>query len=137
MMIDVDYFKVFNDEFGHLAGDRCLQQVAQAMQGVMQRPGDELCRYGGEEFAVILPETDEQGALYVAQKIQQAIQKLEITAPKMPDNATSFVTVSLGVAIQIPKVDDKSSALIDQADKALYAAKKQGRNTCVVYTDEI
>jgi diguanylate cyclase (GGDEF)-like protein len=137
MMIDVDYFKVFNDEFGHLAGDRCLQQVAQAMQGVMQRPGDELCRYGGEEFAVILPETDEQGALYVAQKIQQAIQKLEVTAPKIPGNPTSFVTVSLGVAIQIPKVDDKSSVLIDQADKALYAAKKQGRNTCVVYTDEI
>lgn len=137
IMVDVDYFKIFNDEFGHLAGDRCLQQVAQAMQGVMKRPGDELCRYGGEEFAVILPETDEQGALHVAQKIQQAIQKLEIIAPKSPDMLTSLVTVSLGIAIQIPKVDDKSYTLIDQADKALYTAKKQGRNTCVVYTDEI
>lgn len=137
IMIDVDYFKFFNDEFGHLAGDRCLQQVAQAMQDIIQRPGDELCRYGGEEFAVILPETDQQGALHVAQKIQRAIQKLEIAVPKTSPASTSCVTVSLGIAVQIPKFDSKSYNLIDQADKALYTAKKKGRNICVVYTDEI
>lgn len=137
IMIDVDHFKLFNDEFGHLAGDRCLQQIAQTMQDVIQRPGDELCRYGGEEFAVILPETDQQGALHIAQEIQRVIQELDIAAPKTSPASTPYVTVSLGIAIQIPKFDSTSYNLVDQADEALYTAKRKGRNICVVYMDEI
>ncbi|HEY9750410.1 MAG TPA: diguanylate cyclase [Allocoleopsis sp.] len=134
LMIDVDYFKFFNDEFGHLAGDRCLQSIAQAVKDVLQRPVDEICRYGGEEFAVILPETDLQGAIHVAKNIQQAIQKLAISLPESSLASTSFVTVSLGITVQIPNPETTVYNLIAQADEALYRAKKQGRNTWAVYT---
>lgn len=136
LMIDVDYFKFFNDGFGHLAGDRCLQQIAQAIQSVIQRPGDELFRYGGEEFAIILPETDQQGALHIVQEIQKAIHTLEIAVPASSPAPTSFVTVSLGIAVQVPQSGSTMYNLIDHADEALYSAKNQGRNTWAFYAKD-
>ncbi|BBD63978.1 GAF sensor signal transduction histidine kinase [Nostoc commune NIES-4072] len=130
IMFDIDYFKDYNDSYGHLAGDECLIQVARAAQSVLKRPTDLLARYGGEEFIVILPNTNESGAIKVTKLIQKSIQELKI-AHKKKDNFQYFVTVSLGVAIQRPT--DKSSAqdLINAADKALYKAKDQGRNRWV------
>ncbi|MBE9158711.1 diguanylate cyclase [Nodosilinea sp. LEGE 06152] len=136
IMIDVDYFKRFNDGFGHLAGDRCLQSIAQAVKDVLQRPVDELCRYGGEEFAVILPETDHQGATHIVRNIQQAVQKLAISVPEPFPPPTPFVTVSLGIAVQVPNSESTIHNLIDQADEALYIAKRKGRNTWVVYAEK-
>lgn len=133
IMFDVDHFKLFNDQFGHIAGDQCLQQIAQAAQASLRRSTDNLCRYGGEEFAVILPNTTQKEAIQVAQKIHRVIQELAIATPKNSAAPTTSVTISLGIASQVPDSNQRANKLIDQADKALYLAKKQGRNTWVVY----
>lgn len=126
ILFDIDYFKSYNDQYGHLAGDTCLVNIAQAAQSVLKRPTDLLARYGGEEFAVILPETDHTGAIQIAREIQVAISRLKIshgTNSKQP-----FVTVSLGIASQVPLPNTSTGDLIARADEALYQAKDQGRN---------
>ncbi len=126
LMIDVDFFKRYNDLYGHLPGDDCLIKVAAAIQRALSRPGDLAVRYGGEEFVCILPDTDRKGALRPAQKILEEVQSLKI---KHEDSdAYEFVTVSIGVASMIPDKETEPSELIRKADAALYVAKTGGRN---------
>ncbi|MDZ8236573.1 MAG: diguanylate cyclase [Nostoc sp. ChiQUE01a] len=130
ILFDIDYFKDYNDSYGHLAGDECLIQVARAAQIVLKRPTDLLARYGGEEFIVLLPNTNESGAIKVTNLIHKSIENLKISHTKKK-NYQHFVTVSLGVATQIPTAKSSAQELVDAADKALYKAKEQGRNRWV------
>lgn len=132
IMFDIDYFKTYNDHYGHLAGDACLSKIAKAAQSVVKRPTDLLARYGGEEFAVILPDTNASGAIQVAQAIQAAVSNLQITYSSN-SNEGNWVTISLGITSQIPTPDLSVETFIAEADKALYQAKEQGRNTWVLY----
>ncbi len=130
ILCDVDFFKCYNDTYGHQMGDRCLQQVAMALSSAVKRPTDLAARYGGEEFAVILPNTDIDGAVQVAEAIRLQIGALAI--PHASSEISSHVTFSLGVAGMIPNPQSSLAALIADADRALYQAKYQGRNrTCV------
>jgi diguanylate cyclase (GGDEF)-like protein len=130
LMIDIDYFKLFNDTYGHLAGDECLKKVAATINGIIKRPMDFAGRYGGEEFAVILPATDEQGAMTVGEKIRLTIEVAAI--PHKRSYLGGVVTVSIGVAVMIPKVTTDAVLLIDAADQALYTAKSSGRNQVIL-----
>ena len=126
IMVDVDRFKAFNDLYGHPAGDACLQAVARALAGSLRRPADLAVRYGGEEFAVLLPSTDEAGALVSAQRIQDAIRGAAVPHAGSDGGA---VSLSLGVAVLLPgEGGDGPAALVEAADTALYAAKRAGRN---------
>ncbi len=126
IMIDIDFFKAFNDTYGHQAGDDCLRVVAKALQGVMRRPADLLARFGGEEFIAVLPETGLFGAAAVAEILCATIAALGIRHEKSP--ITDHLTISLGVAAVSPDQDKTPEALIAAADKALYRAKQGGRN---------
>lgn len=126
IMMDVDHFKLYNDTYGHGGGDVCLQRVARAAQGALQRPADVVARYGGEEFVALLPETRLDGALAVADAIRMAVAALEI--PHASSKTASHVTVSLGAACTIPEPDREPAYLLDLADQQLYAAKSEGRN---------
>lgn len=130
IIFDVDCFKRYNDFYGHQAGDACLIQVAQVAAKVVQRPADLVTRYGGEEFAVILPDTDRQGAIVIAEHIQQAIRSLAI--PHTQSEVSEIITVSLGIASVIPTPELSPDDLITRADQALYAAKQQGRDRYLV-----
>jgi diguanylate cyclase (GGDEF)-like protein len=130
IMIDIDYFKLYNDSYGHQGGDDCLIQVAQAIAQVPQRPTDLVARYGGEEFVAVLSNTDTEGALKVADTIQKAIADLAIPHHTYINN---HLTLSIGIAIMIPALDQSLETLISHADKALYAAKEQGRNRAIAY----
>lgn len=125
MMCDVDHFKLFNDTYGHQAGDDCLRRVAGAIASSLERAADIAARYGGEEFVVVLPETSLSGALIVAEKVRHAVHGLNIM-----HSASSFgrVTLSIGLAAAIPEVDNSYEALILAADRALYHAKHEGRD---------
>ncbi|MFZ6654096.1 sensor domain-containing diguanylate cyclase [Undibacterium sp. TJN19] len=126
ILIDVDHFKQYNDLYGHAAGDECLRKISQAVKSCQNRAGDLTARYGGEELAVILPTTDVEGAILIAEKIRQAIHHLAISHA---GNETGIVTVSAGVEAIIPvKNLHNPVALIEAADTALYAAKKSGRD---------
>ena len=125
ILCDVDYFKKYNDHYGHQAGDRCLHLVASLIQQIAKRPYDLAARYGGEEFALILPATDLEGAVAVAAKIQQAVWQAEI--PHVASEVSAFVTLSLGVVSLNPRTAFPET-LIAAADQALYEAKRQGRN---------
>ncbi|MBC8059277.1 MAG: diguanylate cyclase [Clostridiaceae bacterium] len=126
IMADIDYFKAYNDNYGHLQGDDCLIKVAKAMSSCVKRPTDLLARYGGEEFAVILPETEIEGAYIVAQEIRRTIETLKINHEH--SSAGHFVTLSLGVKTMTPNYSDSVEAIINKADIALYQAKQDGRN---------
>jgi adenylate cyclase len=126
IICDVDCFKIYNDTYGHQAGDVCLQQVVSAMCQVVQRPQDLLARYGGEEFAVILPDTHLEGARSIAAEIIKAVADLKI--PNVRSTVAPYVTVSLGFCCVVPTPELSIDQLINRADQALYAAKKQGRN---------
>lgn len=130
IMIDVDFFKAYNDHYGHGLGDECLIQVARTMQQVVKRPNDLLARYGGEEFAVILPETPAEGALQVAKELHQAVSDLNLKHEF--SGVADHVTISAGVATRILSDEPQVQALLKQADAALYQAKRQGRNQVVV-----
>jgi diguanylate cyclase (GGDEF)-like protein len=126
ILCDVDYFKAYNDHYGHQAGDACLQQIAQALKTVTKRPDDLVARYGGEEFAVILPRTDRSGAIAIATTLQQAIQQLQL--PHSASSISPVVTVSLGISTLIGQDAATIETLIATADQALYQAKQNGRN---------
>ncbi|MGB0127560.1 MAG: diguanylate cyclase [Rhodocyclaceae bacterium] len=132
VMCDVDYFKQYNDVYGHQAGDECLIQVAQCLAKQARRPGDSVMRYGGEEFAVLLPETDGRGASVLAEKIRAAVEALAIA--HAGSEVGKVVTVSAGVASAVPGVAaEKQSDLLQWTDAALYEAKRLGRNQVVSY----
>ncbi|GAB1543780.1 hypothetical protein NUACC21_64560 [Scytonema sp. NUACC21] len=136
LICDMDNFKLYNDYYGHQAGDNCLQQFAQALSKVVKRPADLVARYGGEEFTVLLPNTDITGAIRIAEKIQEAVTQLQI--PHVQSSVSQFITVSIGVASLIPTQELLPEHLIAMADRALYEAKAQGRNSfSVVYNDTI
>ncbi|SKB15225.1 putative diguanylate cyclase/phosphodiesterase (GGDEF & EAL domains) with Phytochrome (GAF) sensor [Planktothrix sp. PCC 11201] len=131
-LLDIDYFKQYNDHYGHLAGDFCLQQVAQVLRNVIQRNTDLVARYGGEEFAIILPNTDINGCIHLAQKVRKAVEDLEI--PHLKSTVSKYITISIGVAGLIPVAGLTSEMLIFQADQALYKAKESGRNCVFIAT---
>lgn len=129
IMADIDFFKAYNDNYGHLQGDECLVRVARAISYSIKRPIDFVARYGGEEFAVILPDTDSEGAIVVAEDIHKCIEELSLKHEF--SLAGSCVTLSLGVSTIIPKQSDTIGSFINNADKALYNAKQGGRNRTV------
>lgn len=126
---DIDFFKRYNDTYGHQAGDDCLRNVAMKIRLSVKRPADLVARYGGEEFAVILPNTDAKGAIHVAETIRQGVETLKI--PHGGSESSKYVTLSLGVSSLIPNPLVNLEALINQADQALYRAKAGGRNQTV------
>ncbi|XOV79941.1 MAG: diguanylate cyclase [Aestuariibacter sp.] len=126
-MVDIDHFKQVNDNFGHLIGDECIKQIALTLMTFLKRPSDEVFRYGGEEFAIIMPATELDGAYELLEKI-----RLEIASNAIEhDGGELSVTISVGIATQIITADMADNDLLDEADKALYQAKEQGRNRCV------
>jgi diguanylate cyclase (GGDEF)-like protein len=130
ILFDIDYFKRYNDSYGHQQGDRCLYEIAQAIQGVIKRPADLLARYGGEEFGVILPNTPAKGALVIAERIHQVVDALKI--PHKSSEVSNQVTLSLGIGTLIPQEELSTEVLLGQADQALYLAKRQGRNRTAI-----
>jgi len=126
MMIDIDYFKNFNDFYGHLVGDECLKRIAQTLEKTMRRPYDYVARYGGEEFLAMLPSTDQEGCYFMAERFLNVIQELKI--PHEKSSIASHVTISIGAAIIVPNFDSSITQLIEKADQALYEAKNNGRN---------
>jgi len=133
LMMDVDHFKRYNDDFGHLAGDTCLRAVAQAISRTAHRSTDLLARYGGEEFVFLLPSTTLEGAIYIAQSIRPAVENLYLHPEA---KLRRKVTVSIGCAAMIPAADLTPAMLIGASDEALYRAKMNGRN-CVDYANRI
>ncbi|MCK7548021.1 diguanylate cyclase [Marinobacter koreensis] len=133
LLLDIDYFKRVNDELGHLVGDDCLVTVAEVLSGVVQRSGDLVARYGGEEFVVLLPATQEDGAVQVAERLRQAVARTAVhTREGVPP---VHLTTSVGVATLSPRRDLEPHDLVRHADEALYAAKASGRNRVMVYRD--
>lgn len=132
ILCDIDCFKLYNDTYGHQAGDDCLRQVARVIQNAAKRSMDLPARYGGEEFAVILPNTDQEGAIQVAHDIQVGVKQLGIVHES--SKVCASVTVSLGISSTIPSLITSPELLINAADKALYQAKAEGRDrycTCL------
>ncbi|MBF0302749.1 MAG: diguanylate cyclase [Desulfamplus sp.] len=129
IMCDIDFFKPYNDNYGHQGGDETLRQVAKCIASNCKRPADLAARYGGEEFVVVLPDTDSDGAVQVAENLRIAVRSLEI--PHKYSKVHTCVTISVGVSTAIPANQDCSSTLIAQADAGLYKAKKLGRDRVV------
>ena len=130
ILCDIDFFKRFNDKYGHPAGDLCLQKVGAVLSDTAQKNQDLVARYGGEEFAVIMPNTHAPGAVHVAALMQSGVRELQV---RHSESAVSnFVTLSLGVATTIPNSESSPKDLILTADKALYQAKEEGRNRIIL-----
>jgi len=132
VLFDVDYFKRYNDSLGHQKGDECLKAIARATADTFPRKTDFVGRYGGEEFAVILPNTPVDMSLKLCEKLRQNIEELGIPHPA--SDVSGFVTVSIGAAHVMPTMEGSPAQLIVEADKALYEAKRQGRNRVVMRT---
>jgi len=126
IIIDIDFFKEYNDFYGHLQGDDCLKQVAETLNNVKARSRDFFGRFGGEEFIMLLPEADENAAWSIAERCRQALFKKQI--PHEQSKVSQLLTISLGVSTMIPSHDDEHNELISRADKQLYQAKQKGRN---------
>ncbi|WP_228015438.1 sensor domain-containing diguanylate cyclase [Synechocystis salina] len=127
MMVDVDYFKLYNDYYGHGQGDICLTEIAQILQSCVRQPGsDFVARYGGEEFVLVLPEVDQLGAIAIAQRIKAALQTPGI--PHQAVDSAANVTCSIGIAVAYSGFEGDKETLLKQADQALYCAKQAGRN---------
>ena len=126
ILIDIDHFKTYNDNYGHQGGDDCLRQVAQKLAGTVKRPSDLVARYGGEEFAVVMPGTDLEGARSIAASLCEGIASMGL--PHAHSSTADHVTISLGVASANPTIESAPEELIEKADEALYQAKKNGRN---------
>lgn len=127
LLIDIDLFKQYNDHYGHGQGDDCLRRVAQALHGSVNRPGDYLGRYGGEEFAAVLADTDTDSALQVARHLHDSVAALEI--PHRYSSVAPRATVSIGVATMVPKAGQSLTTLAEAADRMMYEAKSTGKNT--------
>ncbi len=130
ILCDVDYFKLYNDHYGHQAGDECLRQIAQVLSTSLRRPTDLAARYGGEEFAIILPRTNAQGAVFLCEQIQAAIAKLKV--PHEQSLVSKYITLSMGISATVPIATATAESFIATADQALYQAKRQSRN-CYVF----
>ena len=126
LLLDIDYFKQYNDLYGHQQGDECLKAVATALRGQLGRSHDLVARYGGEEFVCLLPECDAAGALHKGQELCHAVQALGLAHAQ--SRVADVVTISVGVACQVPDGEGSPAALLQQADMQLYQAKAQGRN---------
>jgi len=134
IMIDIDFFKNYNDTYGHTQGDECLSQVARTLSGMLKRPGDFVARYGGEEFVAVLPDTGLHGAEKVAESLRANVQALDIEHESSP--IEKVVTISLGVSSAGPAPHSEPDLIVTQSDKALYRAKQEGRNRVVVHRHE-
>ena len=130
VMDDIDYFKNYNDHYGHQVGDDCLKAVARILDEHCRRPGDLAARYGGEEFMLVLPSTDFDGACTIVDRINQALKEQKIIHEK--SDTSQFVTISFGIACAVPDSSFKIEDLVSAADEALYDAKSKGRNCSVV-----
>lgn len=126
LMIDVDGIKHYNESRGHQAGDECLREIAQVLRTKLQRPGDLVARYGGDEFSVMLAETDAAGGLAVAERIRLAVEEMDLASG--PEASGRKITVSVGVATIVPSPQEHPTSLIAAADRALSVAKRSGRN---------
>lgn len=131
ILCDIDFFKNYNDTYGHQSGDECLKKVAQILHQVAQRPGDLAARYGGEEFGVVLPNTDSAGAVYIAETILSSIRSKNLIHES--SKISSYLTLSLGIATIIPQDSSSLKWLIAKADEALYRAKQTGRDRYTLY----
>lgn len=125
LLMDADFFKLYNDNYGHVRGDSCLRQIAEVAMDAVRRPGDLVARFGGEEFAVILPNTPSEGARSLAEEICAALRMRQI--PHL-GNPSGYMTISIGCATLVPQVGQHAITLVRKADEALYEAKRQGRN---------
>lgn len=125
LMVDVDWFKPFNDNYGHVAGDECLKRIAAAIRGIARRPRDLAVRLGGDEFAVLLPEADEATAQALASELAQAVQAMRI--PHGHGGAGEFASISVGACSRVATAGVDARSFVEQADRALYAAKRLGR----------
>ena len=134
MMIDIDFFKQYNDHYGHVGGDDCLKRVANALRSGATRPRDFLARFGGEEFVIVLPETDEKGAAQVAARCREALAEERI--PHERSTVAPTVTVSIGVGTIVPSAEDSAVSFVEEVDRRLYRAKQRGRN-CVVLSGDL
>ena len=135
MLLDVDFFKQYNDNYGHGQGDECLKQVAQLLKSTLPRKTDLLARYGGEEFAILLPDTDQAGAIRVAEAILNAFKEAQI--PHDFSGVADHITISIGISVSKDVLGDHTIPSFDEADKSLYTAKRQGRNKWVMYDESI
>lgn len=124
LLMDIDHFKSFNDKYGHLLGDKCLQEVAQKIESCVNKDMDCAARFGGEEFCVVLPDTSKEGAVAVAERIRKAVENLVLVF----EDEQIKVTISIGAYSTMPKLDQEATELLHFADKALYASKENGRN---------
>lgn len=134
MMVDIDYFKAYNDTLGHLKGDECLKEIAIAISSIAARSGDLVARYGGEEFLLLFPMTNAQQALIQVERLMSAIKKIAIKHPC--SDVSPHVTISVGVATTTPRLNDSISAFVARADHALYKAKTNGRNQYKIAVNE-
>jgi diguanylate cyclase (GGDEF)-like protein len=133
IMCDVDFFKLYNDTYGHQLGDKCLCVIAKTINRHVKRPSDLVARYGGEEFAVILPNTEAKGASLVAETIRLEIQKLKMSHTSSP---MKVVTLSVGISSLPAHLLSSQKVIIALADKALYEAKRRGRNRTFLKTEK-
>lgn len=131
LLIDIDYFKNFNDTYGHVEGDECLRKVAESISQSLHRPFDHVARYGGEEFAVLLPETDTEGGLRIAETIRKDVENLKIE--NKLEGLSEVVTISIGIASMKPTLDSKLDEFVEKADCAMYESKLSGRNKSSVF----
>lgn len=129
IMFDIDYFKQYNDHYGHIQGDDCLKMISKTLGSAATRSRDFFARYGGEEFVLVLPETDEKSAMKVAERCRSLLFKAQI--PHLKSQVSQLVSVSIGVGTIIPTKQDEPIAFVEQVDKRLYLAKQNGRN-CIV-----
>jgi diguanylate cyclase (GGDEF)-like protein len=129
ILCDIDFFKRYNDNYGHVAGDKCLKEVAQGIKRAVKRPADLVARYGGEEFAVILINSDVNGAMKVAEDIRKEIQELQI--PHIDSDVSDHVSLSMGVSSIVPTDTHVPESFVNYVDKFLYKAKKTGRDRIV------
>ena len=134
MMIDIDHFKLFNDRYGHVAGDTCLRAVGETLSLVTLEEAVLVARYGGEEFALLLPGLDLERARAIADEARKAVEDLQINHAESP---CGYVTVSIGVESVIPDKFQTTADLIEAADTALYAAKRRGRNNVVAHVHSL
>jgi diguanylate cyclase (GGDEF)-like protein len=126
ILIDIDHFKLYNDHFGHGAGDECLRKVAQTLKDALMRSTDLLARYGGEEFVAVLPQVEHAGGAITSERLINYVSSLRIPHPQ--STTTDHVTISVGCASMMPTRGSSPKPLVEAADKMLYIAKEQGRN---------